>query len=286
MQCVTCPIYRPDTEPRQPYRPPVCDSDRRLLASHLSDIPDLHQRLSETTPAPANSPSPAETPNGTVTWRGVDPVADTLPAGPIPGQTRQPRVSGSKQPPAPTSLERIDLTLPARPASRALHARGVLGLDPDQIGTLSVATILDTWVRDWRKTLWPEQRLPVPTVAELARWLRDRVEDACNHHPRIDEFAAEIKDLRHTLRAHLGETTAQPETERYKAVACQKCDLRGVLMRRPGSDYIECGNCGNLYTENEYAHWRDRLAGYEKSKRTPAEIADLLRQPVTHQNAA
>lgn len=284
--CVTCPVYRPDSDPRLPNRPPVCDADRALLDTHLWDIPDLYSRLGETIPAPANSPYPVEAANGTVAWRGVDPIADILPAGPVRGQTRQPRVSGTRQPQAPTSLERIDLTLPARPATRALYARGVLGIDADQVGTLSVATILDTWVRDWRATLWPDQQLPTPTVPELAQWLRNRAGDACDQHPTIDEFAAEIKDLRRVLRAHLGETAAQPETDRYKAVACQKCDLRGVLLRRPGSDYIECGNCGNLYTEDEYAYWLDRLAGYERSQRTPAEIAELLRQPVTRQDAA
>lgn len=285
--CVTCPIYRPDDQkPRLPARPPVCDGDRRLLDTHLWEIPELYERLPDEEPSPANALYLVEMPDGTVQQRGVDPLADLVPAGPIRGQSRQPRVSGSKERPAPTSLERIDLTLPARQATRALFARGALGVDEDQVGTLSVATILETWARDWRDALWPDHQLPTPSVNELARWLRNRVEDACDQHPAIDEFAAEMKDIRYALRRELGETTAQPETEPYKGVACQKCDLRGVLMRKPGSQYIECRNCGLLMSDVEYAYWLDRLAGFERSQRRPDEIAELLRRPVTRRDAA
>jgi hypothetical protein len=285
--CYTCPIYRPDEQKaRTPARPPVCDGDRRLLDSHLWDIPDLYERLPDEQPAPANAPYLVELPSGTLEQRGFDPVADLLPAGPVRGLSRQPRVSGSKEPPAPTSVDRIDLTLPARQGSVALWARAEFGQDPDQDGILSVATILDCWVRDWREALWPDHSLPAPTVPELARWLRNRVEDACDQHPAIDEFAAEMKDVRYALRRELGETEAQPETEPYKGVACQKCDLRGVLMRKPGQDYIECKNCGMLMTGPEYEYWRDRLAGFERSQRRPDEIAEVLRRPVTRRDAA
>lgn len=284
--CILCPIYRPDDKPRQPNRPPACDGDRRLLDSHLWEIPDLYVRLPDEQPAPGNATYDVHLPGGNLQVRGLNPLADALPAGPVRGLSRQPRVSGSKEPPAPTSLDRIDLSLPARQASVTLFARGEFGQDDDQIGTLSVATILDAWVRDWRDSLWPDHSLPAPTVPELARWLRTRADDACDQHPAVDEFAGEMKRVRHALRRQLGETTAQPETEPYKGVACQKCDLRGVLLRKPGSEYIECGNCGLLLTEAEYGYWRDRLAGYERSQRTPEEIAELLRRPVARRTAA
>lgn len=284
--CITCTVYRPDADPRLPIRPPVCDGDRKLLDSHLWDIPDLYGRLPEEPTAFGNAPYMVELPGGRLEQRGVDPLAAAFPAGPVPGRSRQPRVSGSKERPAPTSLDRIDLTLPARAASVDLWARTEMGQDPDQVGSLSVATILDCWVRDWREALWPTHSLPVPTVPELARWLRNRVGDACDQHPAIDEFAAELKSLRYALRRQLGETEAQPETEPYKGVACQKCDLRGVLWRKPGSGWIECRSCGNLMSDEEYAYWRDRLAGYERSIRTPEEIVEALRRPVTRRDAA
>lgn len=286
-RCCTCSVYRPDADPRLPNRPPVCDGDRRLLDSHLGEIPDLYDRLPDEEPADLDEHTYmlAHPTHGEREY-AADPLAVLGGAGPVRGRSSQPRVSGSKEPPAPTSLDRIDLTLPARPASRRLFARGQLGLDLDQIGTLSTATILDTWVRDWRDTLWPDQHLPVPTVPELARWLRNRADEACDKHPAIDEFADEIKDLRRALRRQLGETTAQPDTERYRGIACQKCDLRGVLMRRPGSEYVECGSCGLLLTEEELADWTARLAGYERSVRPAEEIAESLRGVPTRPAAA
>src|SRR5690606_32327969 len=116
-------------------------------------------------------------------------------AGPVPGRWGRPRVSGTRSVPAPAPLDRIDLTLPARPAARRLLARGALGIDSDQIGHLSVATILDTWVRDWRDTCWPGTHLPAATVADLVTWLRTRLPDACQRHPRIAEFAGEVSQV-------------------------------------------------------------------------------------------
>jgi hypothetical protein len=286
-RCVACPTYRPDDKPRIPTRPLVCDGDRRLLDGHLAEIPDLHARLADQEPAePDLRTYVVDHPRFGERTYLAEPLSAVGGAGPVPGASSQPRVSGSRGSPAPTSLERIDLALPARPQTRALFARGVLGLDDDQTGSLSTATILDTWARDWRDRLWPDQHLPSPTVPEMVRWLRNRVDEVCDRHPAVDEFAAEVKDLRHVLRRQLGETAAQPETERYRGVACQKCDLRGVLMRRPGSEYVECGACGLLLTEDELADWTARLAGYERSMRPPEEVAEALRGVPTRRPAA
>lgn len=277
--CVTCAVYRPDAQPRPPWLPPVCDGDRRLLDTHLGELPRLHDRLAEPEPVEVDDrwyPLAAEAGR----LARVDPLAAVGGAGPVPGQSGKPRVSGSRERPAPLPLDRIDLTAPARPASRRLMVRATLGLVDDQTGHLSVATELDAWVRDWRETLWPDHHQPVPTVSELAGWLRNRLVTAIAQHPAIDEFAAEIRDLRNTLRGQLGETDPQPETMRFKGVTCRSCDLRGFLMRRPGDEYIECGHCGLLYTEAEYADWRDRLAGYERAIRGPEKVAELLRRSV------
>lgn len=291
-RCILCAVYRPDADPRQPNLPPVCDGDRRLLDRHLGDVAEMYGRLVHPDPPDTDDrtyiltveqklPGGAEITRYEVEY-DADPTAPIGGAGPVRGESRQPRVSGSAEPAAPAPLDALDLTLPARQATRSLFARGALGLDPDQVGTLSVATILDTWVRDWRDTLWPDHSLPTPTVADLTVWLRNRVDDVCNQHPAVDEFAAEIRELRSALRGVLGETEAQPETDRYEGISCRRCDLRGVLMRRPGDTYIECGNCGVLSTEEELADWAARLAGYHRSIRTPEEIAELLRRPVRH----
>lgn len=293
--CILCPIYWPDAPPRLPDRPPVCEGDRRRIDRDLADIADLHGRLQNPDPPPVDNrrytkPDRAGTPHE---YR-ADPLAAVNGAGPIPGRTPQPSVSGSRDRTTPAQLDVVDLTAAARPA--AVHIRyGVdrktnkdwapLGGDPDQIGHLSAATILDHWVSDWRAAFWPEQHLPVPTVADLVAWLRaghtpdgpgPRVDTACDQHPAIDEFAADIRRLRNALRAALGETPPRPEL--VHGVACRSCDTRAVL-RLPGDTYeAECGTCGLLYTRAELTDWTGRLGQYERSQRSPEDVRALLRR--------
>lgn len=260
MPCVTCPIYRPSAQPRQPHRPPVCDGDRRLLTSHLADLPTLHHRLTHPDPPPtANSDG-----------RGHDPLAELLPAGPIPGRI-SPKVSISRTPPAPTPLDPIDLTLHLRNRPPVHDPHG------DQTGHQPVLAILDAWVQDWRDTLWPDHTPPTPTVANYSRWLTDRLHDACDKHPAIDEFAAEIKHVRLVMRRALGETDPPPETDRYVGISCRRCDLRGVLHRRIGDEYVECRNCGVLSTETEIADWAALEAAHHRTRYTPQQLTALLR---------
>jgi len=158
--CVVCHNPR-----RLPTRPPVCEADRAALDSWLAEIPDLLARL-----------DPAGTGNGS-----------------------GPKVSGSKDPPVPLSVDVVDLASPSRTGTLTITG-------PDQIGYLSVASELDFWVADWRLLLWPDHSLPVPTVAVLAGWLRNRTERACDEHPAIDEFHTKIRQIHRTLTRMVGDT--------------------------------------------------------------------------------
>jgi hypothetical protein len=142
----------------------------------------------------------------------------------------------------------------------------VPGGDPDQIGWLSVATELDFWVRDWIAARDMREHLPAAAAAELVQWLRNRLEWACLHHPAVDEFAEMIRTLRTALRTVLGETGPHPEPVRN--VPCRGCDLL-TLVRKPGSAYIECGNCPTLLTEEEFRRWAGLVAEGAK-RRMPA----------------
>src|SRR5690606_34873509 len=164
--CVVC-----QRAGRIPHRPPVCEGCRTKLAGWLREIPALYARLD-----------------------------------PQPSKTGGEKVSGSRTPPVPPDLDVVDLTSPARPGSSAVKWSGrwaALGGDPDQIGHLPVATVLDFWVRDWIANDWcPGDHLPLPVVATLAGWLETRVDTACDYHPSIDEFAADIRRIHTTLRHH------------------------------------------------------------------------------------
>lgn len=149
-------------------------------------------------------------------------------------------------------LDIIDLTHPSRfgAGPTTIH-------DPrkDQTGKIAVAARLDSWAQDWITTL-PNvgQMLPPPTIPELVRWLYTRAMTACDQHPAIDEFAAELRqmitDMRNAIDLNL-------EPVRYKA-PCPYCGTQ-TLQRERGADWIECKKvhpnapgCGRLWGEDEY----------------------------------
>lgn len=203
-------------EPRIYERANVCEGCRSRLAQLLREIMGMHA---------------------------------LLPAMLQPGQSQGQRVSGSRTPPLPLRVDPLDLTLPPRSAP----VRDVLG---DQVGHLSVATVLDQWVRDWKETLAVGDQWPGIRVVELTMYLRTRLPWACDGHPAIDEFAAEIRTLHRTLRVVTGLQEIRPE---HLDVPCRRCDLLD-LHRLPGEDRVECLSCGDLLTEEEFHRWCGLLA--------------------------
>lgn len=145
----------------------------------------------------------------------------------------------------------VTLTLRQRQARRDGDGLVVFGPSGDQVGHLSVASILDSWVRDWRDVRGMDEGAPLPTVVTLARWLSVRLDWACGHHGAVDEFATEMSDLVRTLRRICGTTEVKPE---LLDAECSRCDQR-AMYRLPGEDRVECGGCGRRLTEDEYRVW-------------------------------
>lgn len=281
--CVTCAVYRPDAEPRQPNHPPVCDGDRTLLDRHLVDVANLHAELVNGEPPEAdrrryerfgvqyNDDGTREIVSLGEAW--ADPLTAFGGVAPIPSRSKQPSVAGSRERPVPIRVDVVDLTADAREPNPTSQSRR---FPDDQVGHLAVATVLDQRVRDWRHTLFPDQHLPAARVDELTIWLRHRADLACDHHPAITEFAAELKQIRGALAAAAGQ--AEPRPEPCEGVACSRCDLL-ALFRRPGDTYrAECGGCGQLYSEQEYTELTAGQAKTERASRTPEQIHVLLRR--------
>lgn len=201
---------------REPTRAQVCNPDRIRLAGTLASIVEL--------------------------WR-------QLPDALQPGQSAAQRVTGSRDAPIPARIDVIDLTAAVRNGSATPEAREH---PEDQIGHPAVAAILDQWCRDWRDEMAFAQTLPLPTVPELARWLTDRLDWACDRHPAVDEFATEMRQLRAVLFGTLG--LFEPEPEFCNGVVCRGCD-RYALYRSQDRYAAECDECGMLYTEDEYREW-------------------------------
>lgn len=282
--CTLCPGFRRNLTARIPDQPPVCDGCRQRLDRLFADLYNLHERLANPDPTEADRRRYEHRDhNGRRSGehRWADPLAPLGGVAAIPGRTNQPHVSGSRQPATPVNLDTVDLTGPARVPNPTPEARRWPG---DQIGHLSVASRLNEIVRDWRDTLWPDHHLPVATVAELVAWIRagsttdqpgPRIDGACDQHPGIADTAAELWDLRGWLRTALGDT--DPPPRRWIGVACGKCLEVSRLAQEGGDEYIECGGCGQLYTDRELTEHLNGLARHERDQRTPQEVAELLR---------
>jgi hypothetical protein len=206
-------------------KPYVCPRDRTWLDGVLRDIGELHPQLH-------------------------DALTPTTSGGE--------RVTGTPEAPLPLAVGPLDLTMPAR--ALALTDAGKEARD-DQIGELSVASRLDSWVDDWR-TILPREGRPLPTVARLVQWLRDRLERACDLHEAIDEFAAEMRQIRRTMLAVLGQLPARPERV---WVPCRNCDQL-TLYRWPGDDRVRCedDDCALVLYPDEYERWIGLLAAQSR----------------------
>lgn len=196
----------------------VCGGCRLRLSLDLAELPDLHALL------------PAV-------------VART-------DQTGQ-RVAGTPEAPTPVNIDVLDLLGEPRVGNPTPAARQH---PEDLLGEPSVASVLDSWVRDWREIRDVGENLPEPYPYQLAAWLRVRLDWACDHHSAVDEFATEIRDLTARLR---GVLALKRRVEMLQGAACPTCDTRSLFRtvdpQKGASDWIECGQCGRLWTEDEYA---------------------------------
>lgn len=176
------------------------------------------------------------------------------------GSAGGPKVSGSRERPIPLRLAPLDLSLPhhRRLPDGSPRPDSVLDVYGDQTGDIPVTTTLDLWVRDWAASREQWEQLPRPLVADLCAWLGLRTEWACDHHPAVDEYAAELRALLGRMRAALGLT--EPGAELCSGVPCRRCDLMAVYLL-PDSPYRECANeeCRLLYSEEEWDAWTAEL---------------------------
>ena len=197
---------------RRPYdRAQVCNGCRLWLARTLADIVTLYA---------------------------------LLPAQLAPTRAQGQRVSGSREAPLPLRVDPLDLTMPARTGT-------VHDMYGDQTGHISVASRLDSWVQDWAITRGKSERLPDPTVVELGRWLLIRVDEACDDHPAVDEFAGEMRRLHSALRATVG-----IRSDRVYVGPCPVTDDKGTcgatLTADPYLDIIRCPRCDTMWSRDKW----------------------------------
>lgn len=243
---------------RPPKDPPACNLCRHRLAARLWEIRDLHA---------------------------------LLPAALAPGQGETQRVSGSREAPVPLRLAALDLASPARSGSvrdqlvpkvrtwfdtaevdkdgfffegwhrelvRDEDGRPVRTAAHDQDGQLPVATVLDSWARDWAEFF--SQPLPAAEVPALVSWLSVHLPRAVDMHPAIQEFAEEVTLLLYALRSLLN-VSRKPI---YLTEACPSCNTT-ALRRDPGGGDVECGNCHREWPHEQFERLAVVLADDERA---------------------
>jgi len=173
------------------------------------------------------------------------------------------RVSGSREAPLPLLVDPLDLRMP--PQLGTVH--DTFG---DQIGEISVATVLESWARDWQTYWWAT--LPPPSVGQLSHWLGLRLEKACDEHPAIDEFALAVRELIRTLRRVNGQLGPMFD---LLDVPCRRCDWLS-LVPVAQQDRVECLHCGDLASGEEYARWTGLLAAGVRDQWVDLDLDALL----------
>lgn len=228
----------------------VCRRAWGRLAGALHQIPRLVEELSGLGFVQRDRRERPDDVNG----RWADPIAHSLPAGPLNGSKSAPRVSGTPGRSAPIRIDPTDLT--GRPRHGSLQVADRSRWPEDQVGFLSAATVLDFWVRDWadlRGEHLPEiggERSPALT---LANWLLDRLDWARQHHYALDEFAADVQQLSSALYGLAGYGAARPK---LMEAPCPGCHLLTLTQCYEESN-IECSaiECGRILTVEEYAEY-------------------------------
>lgn len=209
----------------------LCEQHRTQLEGWLAEIPALFAEVVDPTD---------------VDPRPKDPVARLLPAGSVPGASRQPRVSGSATDAVPARF--------VEAAGGTCHPITPL----DQVGDPPAAIQLDSWARDWQTYIG--EYLPPPTVPGLCRWLSARLPHMLRHHPAIVEFYDEIGDIHRRLRTEAGMTDPRPEP--CYGVPCRRCDRLSLYRVADGTGDVECHtpDCRLVYRRDEYDRWVGMVA--------------------------
>jgi Zn ribbon nucleic-acid-binding protein len=228
--CVLCAYYHPRADPHAPDRGQTCIEGRRRLEHELLTVRAGYLRLLE---------------QHTCEVGAKDAPSQQLPAATVPSPGKQPMVSGTK--------ERRILLTDASDLTAAAQVGSVADPFRDQVGYLSIATVLNEWIRAWRERYFANQRRPGLTAVALIDWLIGvRLDLVCDADTAIADFADELHDLRAKMRHALGESKKRPQP--MWGVICPRCKLISQLMLDPEDPrkYRECDNCGKLLTEDEY----------------------------------
>jgi hypothetical protein len=156
---------------------------------------------------------------------------------------------------SPAACQIMAHLLTAAAAQRAYNARAALGLH----GYRNPAALPDGY--DPLREEWEARygRLAVPRpVADDVAYLRRHVDAVCNRNHAVAEFAAELRALRATLLAALGETSDLEWLGRCPNHLVDRDSQEDLgpcgagLWHDPYTTVVECPRCHTRWVEREY----------------------------------
>lgn len=149
-----------------------------------------------------------------------------------PGTTgERARVSGTRTAPLPVRLEPL-----------SLRAQG------------GIITILATWEADWREMRGlteAERGIGERDLSGIVLWLRAHLPWAIEHHPAVQEFADEVRDVVQQCRAAAGLLPKQMRIGNCPAlVEDEQCGT--ALHAEPTAEEIRCRKCRTRWPKAQW----------------------------------
>lgn len=158
-----------------------------------------------------------------------------------PDRTANTHVSGSKLPPLPVRLHPLNLRGPG-----------------------GVVSVLAIWETDWRRQALlrslparagREQLLTGEhTLAEIIRWLGDRLWWAVDHYPAISEFAGDVRAIVRDCRIALGDLDDSMPIGHCPARTYNEHVCGARLRAYPQATAIRCDSCGTEWPKHKWPH--------------------------------
>jgi ribosomal protein L37AE/L43A len=258
---MTCPIC----DKREPRYPQVCEVCRARLAAQLWELTDLYSVASAALVpgSRAGQRVSGSRERGLPLSAGVvDLLTPVVRLGGTPvdstRDTMVPKVRAWRTS-TEVTLDDGQVVIVEQWHRELVTVEGVPVLVPagDQAGTgvkvgevlvplKPVAVVLDSWVRDWIDIRAMRETRPRPVVPVMQRWLSNRLDWACSHHPAVADFAGEVTSALFALRAVLNVSRRKIRLKE----PCPSCDMVLSLVRDPaGGKIVECQNCGNAWDD-------------------------------------
>lgn len=141
------------------------------------------------------------------------------------------RVSGTRTAPLPVRIEPLEL-----------RARG------------GIIAVMASWEADWRemRDFAPAQRgISERDLAAIVLWLRAHLPWAIEHHPGVDEFAGEVRDVVQQCRAAAGLLPCMMRIGECPALVDEEA-CGAALYADPQGHEIRCRRCGTSWPRTNW----------------------------------